>query len=335
VKPKRQAPRIQLVGGQSVLSAGGDLDELIRFYGGLFGRLTKEVGHTGHLTRYVGYQSPIGRQGVLHFVGIEVDQIEGIPEGMVAWDLTEDTWMLWTAGEGQDILVSKEKMVWQWLEQSPSGRWHGEFTARLPVGLLDEGSSARRDFWVSANAYVGQESDVSGDEVYLVDYDPSWPRQYAEFARWLRDRLGSDVALRIEHYGSTAIPGMPAKPIIDVLVQVPSFTTAKRRVVPRLDGEEWEYWWYSDHMTFVKREKLMGQRTHHVHMAPRGHPLWEGIVFRDYLRTHPEEAARYAALKRELAKGYREDREGYTQAKTEFVREVTRRAASGAAALRG
>jgi GrpB-like predicted nucleotidyltransferase (UPF0157 family) len=324
-----------LVGGQSILTAGGDPDELIRFYGGLFGRLTREVKHTGNVTRYVGYQSAVGGQDVLHFVGIEVDRIADIPQGMVAWDLTEDAWMLWEAGDGQDVLVSKEEIAWQWLEQSPSGRWHGEFTARLPVGLLDEGLAAHRDFWVSANAYVGlQANDVSGDEVYLVDYNASWPQQYAEFARWLRDCLGSDVALRVEHYGSTAIPGIPAKPIIDVLVQVPSFASAKRRVVPRLDGEAWEYWWYADHMIFIKREKLMGQRTHHVHMAPRGHRLWDGIVFRDYLRTHPEEAARYAALKRELARRYREDREGYTQAKTEYVREVMRRAAPAFALLR-
>jgi len=66
----------------------------------------------------------------------------------------------------------------------------------------------------------------------------------------------------------------------------------------------------------------MGIRTHHVHMAPRGHTLWEGISFRDYLRRHPGEAARYAALKRDLAARHAHDRERYTQAKTQFVREV-------------
>jgi GrpB-like predicted nucleotidyltransferase (UPF0157 family) len=79
-------------------------------------------------------------------------------------------------------------------------------------------------------------------------------------------------------------------------------------------------------MTFIKRQKLMGRRTHHVHMAPRDHRLWEGLAFRDYLMSHPREVSRYAALKRELAKTYRQDRERYTQAKTEFVREITSKA---------
>ena len=73
----------------------------------------------------------------------------------------------------------------------------------------------------------------------------------------------------------------------------------------------------------------MGQRTHRVHMAPQGHEIWKGLVFRDTLRSHSEEASRYAALKQELAAGYREDRERYTQAKTEFVRKVTSRAQHG------
>jgi GrpB-like predicted nucleotidyltransferase (UPF0157 family) len=171
-----------------------------------------------------------------------------------------------------------------------------------------------------------REGNASNDDVELVDYDPSWPQQFTEFATWLCDLLGVDVALRIEHYGSTAIPGIPAKPIIDVLVEIPSFAEAKRVTIPRLNSERWEYWWYSDHMTFIRRERLMGRRTHHVHMAPRGHRLWEGLAFRDYLISHPQEVSRYAALKRELAENYRQDRERYTQAKTEFVREITSKA---------
>jgi GrpB-like predicted nucleotidyltransferase (UPF0157 family) len=328
MRPGRQTPSLLLVGGQQVLAAEGDSEEMFRFYGGLFGRLSGEVRHTGDLTRYVGYQSRLGGQDYLHFVGIEVERIEGIPAGMVAWELTGDTWTVWEAGDGQDVLLAQERVDWLWCERSPAGRWTGEFTARAPAGSGGEGTAERREFWVSASAPVGigLEVDASSDEVHLADYDPSWPQQYNKFARWLRDCLGDDVALRVEHYGSTAIPGMPAKPVIDVLVEVPSFAQAKARIVPRLDGPEWEYWWYSDHMVFIKRKTLMGQRTHHVHVAPRGHRLWEGITFRDYLRSHPQEASRYAALKRELAQGFREDREGYTQAKTAFVREVLAKA---------
>jgi GrpB-like predicted nucleotidyltransferase (UPF0157 family) len=328
MRSRQQTQSMLLVGGQRVLAAEGDSEELLRFYGGLFARLAKEVRHTGDLTRYVGYQSAVGGEYHLHFFGIEVERIEDIPAGMVAWDLRGDTWTVWQAGGGRDVLVAEERVAWLWCERSPAGRWTGEFAARLPISVEGGGTAGRREVWVSANAPVGVglEADGSGDAVYLVDDDPSWPQQYREFARWLVGCLGADVALRVEHYGSTAIPGIPAKPIIDVLVEIPSFARAKQRAVPRLDGPEWEYWWYAGHMTFIKRRGFMGPRTHHVHMAPRGHRLWEGIAFRDYLRSHPDEAARYAALKRELAAAYRADRERYTQAKTAFVQEVLAKA---------
>jgi len=110
------------------------------------------------------------------------------------------------------------------------------------------------------------------------------------------------------------------------VMEVPSFALARQRLLPLWDDEAWEYWRYGDHMMFVKRQSLTGRRTHHLHLAPAGHRLWEGIAFRDYLRARPEEAARYAALKRELAGRYREDREGYTEAKAAFVREITAQA---------
>jgi len=324
-------PRIQLVGGQQVIASDGNFEDVLRFYGNLFDRLTKEVKYTGDLTRYVGYQSVVGGKDQLHFFGIEVDRIQDIPAGMVAWDLGDSTWTAWAAQSGRDVIISQDDLEWHWFSPSPTGcaRFTGEFTACLPAEL-GEGIPDRRAFWISANAYVGlQESDVSDDQVSLVDYDPAWPQQFAEIATWLRDHLGSDLVLRAEHYGSTAIPGMPAKPIIDVLVEVPSFAEAKKRAVPRLNSEAWEYWWYSDHMVLIKRKELMGQRTHHVHMAPQGHEIWAGLAFRDTLRSHPEEASRYAALKQALAAAYRQDRERYTQAKTDFVRKVTSRAQHG------
>jgi GrpB-like predicted nucleotidyltransferase (UPF0157 family) len=325
-------PRTQLVGGRQVIASDGSYEDVLRFYGNLFDRLTKEVKYTGDLTRYVGYQSVVGEKDHLHFFGIEVDRIQDIPAGMVAWDLGDSTWATWEPKGGQDVVTSQQSISWQWLSPSPSGcgGFTGEFTARLPAELGKE-TPERGAFWISANAYVGlRESDVSGDQVHLVDYDPAWPRQFAEIATWLRDHLGSDLVLRVEHYGSTAIPGMPAKPIIDILVEIPSFAEAKRRAVSRLNSETWEYWWYSGHMVFIKRKDLMGQRTHHVHMAPQGHEIWKGLAFRDTLRSHPEKASRYAALKQELAAVYREDRERYTQAKTDFVRKVMSRAHHGA-----
>jgi GrpB-like predicted nucleotidyltransferase (UPF0157 family) len=122
------------------------------------------------------------------------------------------------------------------------------------------------------------------------------------------------------------VPGIPAKPIIDILVEIPSFAEAKERALPLLNDVSWEYWWYDNHMVFFKRETPMGKRTHHVHMAPQRHEVWAGLVFRDYIRSHPEAAARYSELKRRLAVEHRADREGYTDAKSAFVRQATARA---------
>ncbi len=315
-------PRIRLVGGQQVL--GSDPEKQLPFYAELFRRLTQEVKHTGGLTRYVGYQGRLSETESLHFLGIEVATIADIPRRMVAWDLDDRSRTLWRRENGVDIIAGQDSIDWQWLVESAAvaGRWSGEFRGSLPAsGLLD--------FRVSANAYVRAGEQGASDEVALADYDPSWPEQALAMASWLRDRLGSDVALRIEHYGSTAIAGMPAKPVVDLLVEVPSFVEARKRALAVLD-ETWEYWWYSEHMTFVKRATLMGTRTHHVHMAPAGHEAWDAIAFRDRLRSNPAEAARYAALKRGLAATHREDRERYTLAKTEFVRQVTSRALGGA-----
>ena len=76
-------------------------------------------------------------------------------------------------------------------------------------------------------------------------------------------------------------------------------------------------------MCFIVRDEVTGIRTYHIHLAPAGHRIWEGLAFRDYMRTHSGDAARYVALKLDLAKCYQKDREGYTDAKEAFVREIT------------
>jgi len=322
---------LKLVGGQQVLASDGDAEKMLHFYDRLFDRLTREVEHTGSLSRYVGYQRAVGDQSHLHFLGIEVDAIRDIPEGMAAWDLDDHAWIVWHRECGREVIVSEQEMRWRWFESPSSGeargRGVGEFAAPLPEVWSADERSAGQTFWISANAYLRpQDREAQRDPVRLVEYDPAWPEQFEAFAAWLGGALGGDLALRVAHYGSTSIPGMPAKPIIDVLVEVPSFAEAKRRIIPLFNDPLWEYWWYEGHMTFVRRDRLMGRRTHHVHVAPRGHAVWRGLAFRDYLRSHPKEASQYAALKSELAASHAQDRERYTQAKTAFVQDVLSKA---------
>lgn len=97
---------------------------------------------------------------------------------------------------------------------------------------------------------------MSEDQVELSGYDPAWPEQYSRFSDWLTTTIGPDIILRTEHYGSTAIPGMPAKPVIDILVEIPSFQEARKRLLPLCDTLKWEYW-FNGHITCIIRERLI------------------------------------------------------------------------------
>jgi len=242
---------------------------------------------------------------------------------MIGWELTDTDWTLWRTEQGRLVSDWHEDIRWQWRD-SEHGGTTGEFCAEGP---RDWGRNrVACEMSIVANAYFASNGSGPQDDVQLVDYDRSWPEQYGEMAGWLRRELGQTLALHVEHYGSTAIAGMPAKPVIDILVEIPSFQAAKRRAIPLLNRHEWEYWWYSEHMVFIKRREFMGQRTHHIHLAPREHDLWKSLAFRDHLRVHPDDARRYADLKRHLASTHRHDREAYTEAKGALVAEITAKA---------
>jgi len=306
---------IKLIGGLY----NGSADGVIDFLKDLFPRLTREIGHIGDVSRYVAYTGSTTEDDFLLFLSLEVSRIENIPEGMMAWHLQNDTWTVLEPQDGQDCIVWQGDLTWQWIDGSL-----GEFTANCPSSWGCSNLSTR-SFRIHANGYLGA-SEAWDDDIQLVEYDPSWPEKYREMENYLYETLGTDLALKIEHYGSTSIPGMPAKPIIDILVEVSSFDEARKHIIPLFNRPECECWWYADHTVVIIREKMMGKRTHHIHIAPAGHKLWEGLTFRDYLRTYPEDASRYASLKYELAKLHQTDREAYTEAKTSFVKEILAKA---------
>lgn len=167
------------------------------------------------------------------------------------------------------------------------------------------------------------------DEIIIVDYDPGWPEKYEQEAARLRAALDPSLIIRIEHIGSTSIPNLPAKPIIDLLVGVTSLDRARQEAIPALEALGYAFWFDNpdkDHLFFVKGLPPNSPRSHHVHIVEMNNDHWDSVVFRDYLRAHPAEAARYAALKRDLAVRYRADREAYTEAKGDFVREIMEKA---------
>jgi len=162
------------------------------------------------------------------------------------------------------------------------------------------------------------------EEVVLVPYQASWPEQFdAEKARLLQLFPGQFVEL--EHFGSTAVPGMAAKPIIDILAGVASMAVADALFEPLLrngytTSREFNAM-LTDRKWFMK--VAGGKRTHHLHVVEFRGPQWEDrLRFRDILRRKPEVAMRYGELKQRLADTFRTDREAYTDAKAEFVATV-------------
>jgi GrpB-like predicted nucleotidyltransferase (UPF0157 family) len=163
------------------------------------------------------------------------------------------------------------------------------------------------------------------DDVVIVKYDPQWPIAFDRESELIRSILDPDLITRIEHFGSTAIPGLAAKPIVDILVGVSSIEIAKQVTIAPLASLGYAYW--SDNpdthrMFFVKGLPPNSPRTHHLHMVEPDSNLWERLLFRDYLRAHAEEAARYERLKQQLALGCSSDREAYTAGKTDYIRSI-------------
>ena len=160
--------------------------------------------------------------------------------------------------------------------------------------------------------------------IEIVAADPAWPSRFEVERQALAQTLGPWLTGPVEHVGSTAVPGLPAKAVIDIMAGVASLDASR----PAIDAAaalgychypyrpESEHWFCKPSAAF---------RTHHLHLVPFGSEQWRGtIAFRDYLRAHPADAAEYAALKTRLARQYRDDREAYTQAKSAFVSRVTR-----------
>ena len=168
------------------------------------------------------------------------------------------------------------------------------------------------------------------DEVEIVDYDPRWPLLFDEEAKRLRAVLDPSLIIGLEHFGSTAIPGLSAKPIIDILIAVRSLSAAQVTFAEALRRLDYVYWADNpkkDRMFFVKGMPPFGsKRSHHVHVTEPHGEMWQRLAFRDYLRAHPEEAETYGRLKKRLAAEHQTDREVYTDAKSAYVASVMRKA---------
>jgi GrpB-like predicted nucleotidyltransferase (UPF0157 family) len=166
----------------------------------------------------------------------------------------------------------------------------------------------------------------SEEPVHLAPYDPAWARRFAEERDRLARVLGPWLAGPIEHIGSTAVGGLAAKPVIDIMAAVRDLhSSLDARSVLAPHG--YVYFPYRADVMHWFCKPSPTQRTHHLHLVPGGSALWaERVAFRDYLRASPEARAEYAALKASLAERHRFDREAYTDAKGPFIQRIVDRA---------
>ena len=167
------------------------------------------------------------------------------------------------------------------------------------------------------------------EPIIIVDYKREWPKEYAREAARILGAIGNK-ALRVEHIGSTAVPGLGAKPIIDIMLAVGVISDAHECIAP-LQSIGYEYTPYPDFPErLFFRDGPMGAGPHHLHATEIRSGFWEEkLLFRDFLRAHAEVAQEYFLLKRRLAKRHGADRdkyEPYTEAKTSFIESVLARA---------
>lgn len=166
--------------------------------------------------------------------------------------------------------------------------------------------------------------------VDIVDYDAAWPGRFEEERQALGPVLGPWLAGPIEHIGSTAVPGLAAKPVIDIMAGVETLE-GSRDAIEAAATLGYCYFPYKASIEHWFCKPSDAFRTHHLHLIPINSPQWaRPIAFRDYLRTHPDVAAEYEQLKRALALKFRFDREAYTEAKSAFIEAITVKALASA-----
>lgn len=169
------------------------------------------------------------------------------------------------------------------------------------------------------------------DRIVIVDHSPQWARSFESARSQVEPPLAEHLVRPVEHIGSTSVPGLPAKPIIDMLAVVDSYE-AVGRSLPALagvgwvaapeprDGEQRKWSWCSP---------SVAHRTHHLHVVEQSSKDWPTwLAFRDHMRTNAEDREAYAAIKRRLAAADDEDRSAYRAGKAPFIASVLARIAA-------
>jgi GrpB-like predicted nucleotidyltransferase (UPF0157 family) len=230
------------------------------------------------------------------------------------------------SGRSRDGLVEAIELVPEheddWTRWVVGVQWHPEDTA----GTDEEQEALFQGFTTMAKIRSTRARDERGGSSRLVEIaspDPAWPARFEEEGARIRAALG-DLVVRIEHIGSTSVPDLPAKPVIDIQLSLASLAPRGSWRLPleatgysyRLDPSSIEH-------EFMFRETPDGARLVNLHLCPAG-SRWEArhVWFRDRLRAHPDEREAYAALKRDLAAAHARDMHTYSDGKNDFIRRL-------------
>ena len=160
--------------------------------------------------------------------------------------------------------------------------------------------------------------------VFIVPYDATWPGRFEAEAERI-ERACAGLPIRLEHIGSTAVPGLAAKPVVDILAGRPPRSRTEPYIAAMKQlGYEHKGSFGVPGRNYFRRGT---PRSFHVHMVVWTGPLWrEHLLFRDHLRAHPDVAREYETLKYELAARFAHDKRLYQDEKGPFIRRVTREA---------
>ena len=161
--------------------------------------------------------------------------------------------------------------------------------------------------------------------VIVEPYDPAWPAKFEAERKALEPVLARWLVGPIEHIGSTAVPGLPAKPVIDIMGAVRNLSSSKPAIEALLPLRYCYFDYKADVMHWFCKPSDV-ERTHHLHLVPFESQLWhERLAFRDCLRSDETTRCAYRKLKLRLASEFRDDREAYTDAKTDFIQSILER----------
>lgn len=166
---------------------------------------------------------------------------------------------------------------------------------------------------------------ANADNIVLEEFSDSWSENFKTCAQGILKIIPEELLLEFHHIGSTAIDNILSVPIIDVGIMITDFGIAKKRIVPLMEKEGYEYFWqdaYADgFLMFVKRDDK-GIRTHHISMAEEESSFWDCLYFREYLKRNPDIAGAYQELKQKSSEAFSHDFKGYIASKSEFIKLV-------------